>query len=118
MRSLFAQGKAEAAFQIEKLCNPASQDDMTSTFCAVFSPCRYGRGGQPHLPTNLCRTFSRSFKVKSYPLPSASTVDGVLRIKANSQIAYGQLNLSLCTAQFHFEVPHATVLHRILQSFL
>ena len=50
--------------------------------------------------------------------PEAATVDGVLRVKANSQVAHGQLNLSLCTAQFHFEVPHATVLHRILQSFL
>jgi hypothetical protein len=45
-------------------------------------------------------------------------VDGILRVKANPQVAHGQLNLSLCTAQFHFEVLHATVLHPILQSFL
>jgi hypothetical protein len=45
-------------------------------------------------------------------------VKGILRVKANSQVAHSQLNLSLCTAQFHLEVPHATVLHGILQSFL
>ena len=50
--------------------------------------------------------------------PEAATMDGFLRVKPDSQVAHGQLNLSLCTAQFHFEVPHATVLHRILQSFL
>ena len=50
--------------------------------------------------------------------PEAVRVGGVLRVKANSQVSHGQLNLSLCTAQFHFEVLHATVLHRILQSFL
>ena len=50
--------------------------------------------------------------------PKPRRYDGVLRVKANSQVAHGQLNLSLCTVQFHFEVPHTTVLHRILQSFL
>ena len=50
--------------------------------------------------------------------PEAATVDGVLRIKANSQIAHGQLNFSRGAVQFHFELSRAAVLHRILQSFL
>jgi len=50
--------------------------------------------------------------------PQAATVDGILRVKANSQVAHSQLNLSLCTPQLHFEVPRAAVLHRILQGFL
>ena len=50
--------------------------------------------------------------------PEAATVDGVLRVKANSQVTHGQLNLSLCTAQFHLKVANAAMLHRILQRFL
>ena len=48
----------------------------------------------------------------------AATVHRVLRVETNSQVAHSQFNLCLGTVQFHFEMPHATVFHCILQSFL
>src|ERR1700739_3273315 len=60
-------------------------------------------------------------QVKSLPhadKPQALTVDGFMGIEAYSIVAHGELNFCLCAVQSHCKLPDATVLGRILQSFL
>ena len=61
---LGAQGNAEAAIQVEGLCNQLAKGIRRGYSVRVFYWWRSGRDGNPLLRENLCRAFSRLFPVK------------------------------------------------------
>lgn len=92
--------------------------DHCPTFISFEGDASVDRGASPGAGRDGNLTAHQLHSLSHADEPDAAMVDSDLRVKANSQVANGQLNLSLRTAQFHSEMSHATVLHGILQSFL
>ncbi len=61
--SLWAQGKADAAIQVERLWDEIAKSYDVDILCGYCPGTRSGRDGQPDLPTNLCRAFCRLLPV-------------------------------------------------------
>lgn len=73
---LWTQGNAEAAIQLEKLANRLAKTHDLDILWAFFEQSS-GRDGESDIPTNLCRTHSRSFTLRIFS--SRCSPSGTLR---------------------------------------